>query len=77
MLVREAKLKFVDSTAQFRALDDAIRTAQCVRNRCIKHWMENKGTSKNDLQRLCAVLAQDVEQPWMRKLRFSRETGKR
>jgi putative transposase len=68
MLIREAKLKCVESAAQFRALDEAIRTAQCVRNRCIKHWMENKGTSKNDLQRLCAVLAQDVEQPWMRKL---------
>jgi len=30
--------------------------------------MQNKGTSKNDLQRLCAVLAKDDEQPWIRKL---------
>ncbi|MBC8122253.1 MAG: transposase [Gemmatimonadaceae bacterium] len=68
MLVREAKLKPFSSAAQFGALDEAIRTAQCVRNRCLKHWMENRGTSKNDLQRLCAVLAQDAEQPWMKKL---------
>jgi hypothetical protein len=39
MLIREAKLKFAESAAQFGALDEAIRTAQCIRNRCIKHWM--------------------------------------
>ncbi len=63
MLIREAKLS--GQSSQFVKLDDAIRTAQCVRNRCIRHWMENKAVGKYDLQKLCSVLAKDVEQPWI------------
>ncbi len=43
---------------QFAAVDDAIRTAQFIRNSCIRLWMDNKGTGKNDLQKYCAVLAE-------------------
>jgi putative transposase len=43
---------------QFAAVDDAIRTAQFIRNSCIRLWMDNKGTLKNDLQKYCAVLAE-------------------
>ncbi|NJK63827.1 MAG: transposase, partial [Synechococcaceae cyanobacterium SM2_3_1] len=50
MLIREAKLS--GSIEQFARLDEAIRTAQCVRNRCIRHWMEQRGVGKNDLQKL-------------------------
>jgi len=63
MLVREAKL--AGDPEQFAKLDAAIRTAQCVRNRCLRYWLDNNGVSKNDLQKLCAVLAQDAEQPWI------------
>ena len=42
---------------QFQAVDEAIRTAQFVRNSCIRLWMDNKGTGKADLQKYCSVLA--------------------
>lgn len=44
---------------QYAAIDDAIRTAQFIRNKAIRYWMDNKGTGKNDLSKLCAVLAKE------------------
>jgi transposase len=44
---------------QFNAIDDAIRTTQFIRNKCIRLWMDEKGTGKNDLQKYCAVLAKE------------------
>lgn len=63
MLIREAKLSGRDE--QFAKIDEAIRTAQCVRNRCLRHWMEGKGVGKYSLQKLCASLSKDPDQPWM------------
>ena len=44
---------------QYRAIDDAIRTSQFVRNSCLRYWMDNQGKSLNqyDLNKYCAVLA--------------------
>jgi putative transposase len=67
MLVVEAKLKG-DTPEQYQKLEEAIRTAQFVRNKCVRYWMENKGTTRNDLQKLCAVLAKDSTTPWVSKL---------
>ena len=55
MLVFE--FKTYGKSVQFSAIDDAIRTAQFVRNSCIRLWMDIKDTGKNDLQKYCAVLA--------------------
>ncbi|WP_414623129.1 RNA-guided endonuclease InsQ/TnpB family protein [Calothrix sp. CCY 0018] len=55
MLVFE--FKAYGKVSQFQAVSEAIRTAQFVRNSCIRLWMDNKGTGKNDLQKYCAVLA--------------------
>ncbi len=55
MLVFE--LKAYGKVNQFQAVNEAIRTAKFVRNSCIRLWMDNKGTGKNDLQKYCAVLA--------------------
>ncbi|BAZ27964.1 transposase, IS605 OrfB family protein [Cylindrospermum sp. NIES-4074] len=55
MLVFE--FKAYGKVKQFAAVDDAIRTAQFVRNSCIRLWMDNQNTGKNDLQKYCAVLA--------------------
>ncbi|MEH2318625.1 hypothetical protein [Nostoc sp.] len=55
MLVYE--FKAYGKSAQLSAIDDAIRTAKFIRNRCIRLWMDLKGTGKNDLQKYCAVLA--------------------
>ncbi|XWK87123.1 MAG: transposase [Phormidium sp.] len=67
MLVVEAKLKN-GTPEQYQKLEEAIRTAQFVRNKCVKYWMENKGTTRNDLQKLCAVLASYSTTPWVNKL---------
>jgi len=55
MLVFE--FKAYGKSPQLVAVNDAIRTAQFIRNSCIRLWMDVKGTGKNDLQKYCAVLA--------------------
>ncbi len=64
MLVFEAKLS--GQTEQYRALDEAIRTARFVRNSCVKYWMENKGVGRKELSAYCATLANIF--PWAQKL---------
>ncbi|BAZ06511.1 RNA-guided endonuclease InsQ/TnpB family protein [Calothrix sp. NIES-3974] len=59
MLVLEAKLKGKES--QYGLLDEAIRTALFIRNKALRHWIDNKDVSKNDLQKLCAVLAKEFD----------------
>ncbi len=66
MLVFEFKLK--GKTEQFKRIDEAIRTGQFIRNACLKYWQENRGTTKNDLQKYCAVLAANPDFPWAKKL---------
>ena len=39
MLVLEAKMK--GKVEQFEALDEALRTAQFIRNSCLRFWMDN------------------------------------
>ncbi|QGZ89019.1 transposase [Microcystis aeruginosa FD4] len=67
MLVVEAKLKN-GTPEQYQKLDEAIRTSQFVRNSCVCHWRSNQGTTRNDLQKLCAVLANNKETPSVNKL---------
>lgn len=66
MLVLESKLK--GCPVQFAKLDEAIRTGQFIRNACLRYWMDNRGTTKNDLQKYCAVLASNPEFTWAKKL---------
>jgi putative transposase len=42
---------------QFAAIDDAIRTVQFIRNKCIRFWLDNPKVGKYDLSKQCAVLA--------------------
>jgi putative transposase len=56
MLILE--FKAYGKATQFAAVDEAIRTAKFIRNSCIRLWMGVKGTTKNDLQKYCAVMAQ-------------------
>ena len=55
MFIYEYKLRA--SSEQYAAIDEAIRSVQFVRNCCVRRWMDTRGTSRNDLQCLCAVLA--------------------
>jgi len=64
MLVLEAKLKGKDW--QYELLEEAIRTANFVRNKALRYWMDNRGVSKNDLQKLCATLSKEYD--WAGKL---------
>ena len=55
MLVFEYK---IDGTKrQYAAIDEAIRVVQFIRNKCLRLWMDTRGTTKNDLQCACAQLA--------------------
>lgn len=59
MLVLEAKLRGEDE--QYRALDEALRTARFIRNSCLRYWMDNIGLDKYDLNKYCAVLAKNFD----------------
>ncbi len=59
MLALECKLKGKQS--QYSAIDEAIRTALFIRNKALRHWIDNKGIGKNDLQKLCAILAKEFD----------------
>lgn len=63
MLVLEAKLK--GKTEQYQALDEAIKTANFIRNKALRYWMDNRGVKQFDLNKHCAVLAQEFE--WAKK----------
>ncbi|MBD2499008.1 RNA-guided endonuclease InsQ/TnpB family protein [Anabaena azotica] len=59
MLVLEAKLKGKQN--QYNSIDEAIRTALFIRNKALRHWIDHKDVGKNDLQKLCAVLAKEFD----------------
>jgi putative transposase len=57
MLIYEYKMQA--SKAQYVAIDEAIRIVQFIRNTCLRLWMDTRGTTKNDLQCSCSVLAKE------------------
>jgi putative transposase len=57
MLILEYKVYGRDD--QFRAVDEAIRIAQFIRNKCLRYWMDNRGVGKYDLFAYSAVLAKE------------------
>ncbi|MGY2837798.1 hypothetical protein [Thermostichus sp. MS-CIW-41] len=68
MRVLEAKL--LNGTAQqYQALYEAIRTAQFVCNKCLRHWMDHQGVNRATLYSLCKDLAREF--PFAQKLNSS------
>ncbi len=59
MLVLEFKIK--GKPHQYAAIDEAIRTAQFVRNKALRYWMDTPGVNKYDLNKYCRVLAQEYD----------------
>lgn len=57
MLILEFKIKA--KPIQYGAIDEAIRTTQFIRNKCLRFWMDNKKVSKYDLNKYSAVLANE------------------
>lgn len=53
------EFKAYGKSEQYEAIERAIRTAQFIRNKAIRYWMDNKGVGKYDLNKLCAVLAKE------------------
>nr|WP_017307116.1 RNA-guided endonuclease TnpB family protein [Spirulina subsalsa] len=64
MIVLEFKARV--KPAQAAAIDEAIRTAQFVRNKAVRHWMDNRGVGKCDLSQHFAELAEGF--PFAKKL---------
>ena len=50
MLILEYKLRA--NPAQQRAIDEAIRTVQFIRNKCLRKWMDERSIGDNDLASL-------------------------
>ena len=55
MLVLE--MKIYAKPVQYQRIDEAIRTAQFIRNKALRYWMDNKGVGKYELSAYCKVLA--------------------
>ncbi len=55
MLVLE--MKIYGKQAQYDAMDQAIQTAQFIRNKALRYWMDNQGVGKYQLSSYCKVLA--------------------
>jgi len=59
MIVLEFKLK--GKSQQYRMIDEMIRTAQFVRNKTLRHWIDNQGVKLVDLYKQCAIMAKEFE----------------
>ena len=57
MIVLEYKIKAKQH--QYRAINEAIRSGQFVRNKALRYWMDNKDVNKYDLNKYCRVLAKE------------------
>jgi len=64
MIVLEFKAK--GKTTQYTAIDEAIRTAQFVRNKCVRFWMDNRGVGQKELYRHNTLLR--AEFPFVKAL---------
>jgi putative transposase len=65
MIVREAKL-LNGSKSQYARLDEAIRTAQFIRNKAVRLWRDERDVNKSRIYRLCKELAKEF--PFANKL---------
>jgi putative transposase len=64
MIALEYKLN--GKPAQYRVIDDMIRTAQFIRNKALRYWMDNHNVKLSDLYKQCAILAKEFA--WAGKL---------
>ena len=57
MITLEFKVKA--KRIQYDAINEAIRTTQFIRNKCLRFWMDNEKVTKYDLNKYSAVLANE------------------
>jgi putative transposase len=53
--------KAVVKKAQVKAIDEAIRTSQFVRNKVLRYWMDNRGIGKKELYQYNTQLRSEYE----------------
>ena len=58
MIALEFKLK---GKAQQYRIVEMIRTAQFVRNKVLRYWIDNQGVKLLDLYKQCAIMAKEFE----------------
>jgi putative transposase len=61
-------MKLQGTEAQYRRLDEAIRTSRFVRNSIIRAWMDGQIKSRNDAYAYCKLLSDNPSFPWVNKL---------
>ena len=59
MIVLEFKIKA--KAHQLERIDEAIRTGQFIRNKCLRFWLDNQKIDRYDLNKYCAVLAREFK----------------
>lgn len=59
MIVIEFKIK--GKQHQLERIDEAIRTGQFIRNKCLRFWIDNQKIDRYDLNKHCAVLAREFK----------------
>ncbi len=64
MLILEYKVH--PNRNQQQRIDEAIRTVQFIRNKCVRLWMDKWGVSAFDMNVSCAQLAKEF--PWVARL---------
>lgn len=59
--MRVLEFKLYGKLSQFKQVDEAIRTSQFVRNKCLRYWMDNPNLKINKyaLNKYCAVIASE------------------
>jgi putative transposase len=67
--MRVLEFKAKGKTTQYAAVDEAIRTAQFVRNKSIRFWMDNRGVGQKELYRLSKTLREEF--PFVKALNSS------
>jgi len=72
MFVLEFKVRA--NKTQYAAIDEAIRTTQFIRNKCLRHWMDHQGVNKYALNKVCKQLAEEFW--WAKELNsMARQSG--
>ncbi len=53
------EFKCYGKTTQYQAIDEAIRTVQFVRNKCLRHWMDNREIGQKAIYAYSTVLRKE------------------
>merc|ERR1712178_503667 len=64
MFIIEYKLR--GKQRQYQAIDEAIKTVQFVRNKCLRYWEDNKGVGQKDVYKYVTQLR--TEYPFVKAL---------